>query len=59
MSCCSLNSGLTLASITKHESTTVSSIDENPSEALEDRVIENYFSFMANIILSFKSKEVA
>jgi|TARA_R110000772_G_scaffold7784_1_gene26177 hypothetical protein len=35
------------------------SIDENPSEALEDRVIENYFSFMANIILSFKSKEVA
>ena len=35
------------------------SIDENPSEALEDRVIENYFSFMANIILSFEIKEVA
>ena len=35
------------------------SIDENPSEELEDRVIENYFSFMANIILSFEIKEVA
>jgi hypothetical protein len=35
------------------------SIDESPSEALEDRVIENYFSFMANIILSFEIKEVA
>jgi hypothetical protein len=35
------------------------SIDNNPSEALKDRVIENYFSFMANVILSFKSKEVA
>ena len=34
------------------------SIEENPSEALEDRVIENYFSFMANIILSFEIKEV-
>ena len=35
------------------------SIDENPSEELEDRVIDNYFSFMANIILSFEIKEVA
>lgn len=35
------------------------SIDENPSEALEDKVIENYFSFMANVILSFETKEVA
>ena len=35
------------------------SIDESPSEELEDRVIENYFSFMANIILSFEIKEVA
>jgi len=35
------------------------SINNNPSEALKDRVIENYFSFMANVILSFKSKEVA
>ena len=34
------------------------SIDENPSEELVDRVIDNYFSFMANIILSFEIKEV-
>ena len=35
------------------------SIDENSNDALEDRIIENYFSFMANIILSFEPKEVA
>ena len=32
------------------------SIDENPSEKLQDRVIENYWNFMANIILSFETK---
>ena len=35
------------------------SIDNNPSEALKDKLIFNYFSFMANIILSFKHKWVA
>ena len=33
------------------------SIDENPSEKLQARVIENYWSFMANIILSFEPKK--
>ena len=32
------------------------SIDENPSEKLQAKVIENYWSFMANVILSFKPK---
>ena len=32
------------------------SIDENPSEKLQERVIENYWNFMANIILSFETK---
>ena len=32
------------------------SIDENPSEKLLAKVIENYWSFMANVILSFKPK---
>ena len=37
------------------------SIDENPSDKIEDIVINGYWSFMANIILSFepKSQEVA
>jgi superoxide dismutase len=30
------------------------SIEENPSEKLQARVIDNYWSFMANIILGFK-----
>jgi len=30
------------------------SIDENPSEKLQARVKDNYWSFMANIILGFK-----
>jgi len=34
------------------------SIDENPSEKLQAKVIENYWSFMANVILSFKPKEL-
>ena len=33
------------------------SIDENPSEKLQAKVIENYWSFMANIILGFEPKE--
>jgi hypothetical protein len=33
------------------------SIDENPSEKLQARVIENYWSFMANAILSFEPKQ--
>ena len=32
------------------------SIDENPSEKLQERVCENYFRFMANIILGFEPK---
>ena len=37
------------------------SIDENPSDKIESTVINGYWSFMANIILSFepKSQEVA
>lgn len=34
------------------------SIDENPSEKLQAKVIENYWSFMANVILSFEPKEL-
>jgi len=34
------------------------SIDENPSEKLQARFIENYWSFMANVILSFEPKEL-
>ena len=33
------------------------SIDENPSEKLQAKVIENYWSFMANVILWFEPKE--
>ena len=33
------------------------SIDENPSEKLQARVINNYWSFMANIILGFEPKK--
>ena len=32
------------------------SIDENPSEKLQARVIDNYWSFMANVILWFEPK---
>ena len=32
------------------------SIDENPSEKLANKVCDNYWSFMANIILSFKTE---
>ena len=35
------------------------SIDENPSEKLAEKVCENYWSFMADIILSFEPVEVA
>ena len=35
------------------------SIDENPSEKLQSKVIENYWSFMANVILWFEPKKVA
>ena len=31
------------------------SIDENPSEKLQARVKENYWNFMANIIIGFKN----
>jgi len=33
------------------------SIDENPNEKLQAKVIENYWSFMANVILSFEPKQ--
>jgi len=32
------------------------SIDENPSEKLQARVKENYWDFMANVILGFEPK---
>ena len=36
------------------------SIDQNPSEKLQDKVSANYWRFMANVILSFEpQKEVA
>jgi len=34
------------------------SIEENPSEKLQDKVIENYWEFMANVILGFEPKKV-
>tara|TARA_R100000781_G_scaffold112504_2_gene79781 strand:+ start:802 stop:1164 length:363 start_codon:yes stop_codon:yes gene_type:complete len=33
------------------------SIDENPSEKLQARVIDNYWNFISNIILGFEPKE--
>jgi|TARA_R100000152_G_C6548379_1_gene23832 hypothetical protein len=33
------------------------SIDPNPSEKLQFKVIENYWAFMANVILSFEPKK--
>ena len=34
------------------------SIDANPSDQLTEKVYENYFTFMANMILSFEPKSV-
>lgn len=34
------------------------SIDENPSESLQDKVINNYFNFMAKIILSIEPSHI-
>jgi len=34
------------------------SIDANPSDQLTEKVCENYFKFMANMILSFEPKSV-
>lgn len=34
------------------------SIEENPNEKLQDKVIENYWEFMANVILGFEPKKV-
>ena len=34
------------------------SIDANPSDQLTKKVCENYFTFMANMILSFEPKSV-
>jgi len=34
------------------------SIDENPSNKLQDKVIDNYFNFMANIILSLEPSHI-
>ena len=34
------------------------SIEENPSDKLQVRVQDNYWNFMANVILSFEPKEV-
>ena len=35
------------------------SIDENPSDKLRSKVEQNYWNFMANVILSFEPKEKA
>ena len=35
----------------------MSSIDKNPSNKLQNRVVENYFNFMANMLLSIKPNE--
>jgi len=32
------------------------SIEENPSEKLQNKVLENYWEFMANVILGFEPK---
>mgnify|MGYP003117794470 FL=1 len=32
------------------------SIDENPSEKMQNKVCENYWDFMANVILGFEPK---
>ena len=32
------------------------SINENPSEKMQSKICENYWDFMANIILGFKPK---
>ena len=32
------------------------SIDKNPSDKIIDKVVANYFGFMANVILSFEPK---
>ena len=34
------------------------SIDENPSDKLKSKVEQNYWNFMANVILSFEPKEL-
>jgi hypothetical protein len=34
------------------------SIEENPNEKLQDKVIENYWEFIANVILGFEPKKV-
>jgi len=33
------------------------SIEENPNDKLKEKVIDNYWDFMANIILGFEPKE--
>ena len=33
------------------------SIDKNPSNKLQNRVVKNYFNFMANMLLSIKPNE--
>jgi len=33
------------------------SIDENPSDKLKEQVVNNYWSFMANIILGMEAKQ--
>lgn len=34
------------------------SIDENASEKIQDKIVSNYFEFMANIILGFNKKRL-
>ena len=34
------------------------SLEENASQKLKDKVCDNYFPFMANVILSFEPKEL-
>ena len=35
----------------------MSSIDKNPSNKLQNRMVKNYFNFMANMLLSIKPNE--
>lgn len=34
------------------------SINDNPNDRLQNKVLENYWEFMANIILGFEPKEI-
>ena len=33
------------------------SVEENPSDKMQGKIIDNYWNFMANVILGFEPKE--